>query len=79
LGAEDRKRPLGEGWHLRRRSEIHPDQAARLPHRIGLGLEPFLEGRVGNVGRIEYGAVNRELPAVIDATNATGFDASQRQ
>ena len=71
--------PGRERRHLLGRAEIGPQEAARLARRIGLGLEPLAEVCIGAIRHVEDRAVDRELPAVIEAAQALVLVASERQ
>ena len=73
------ERPAREGRHLRRRPEIDPDQPARLARGIGPRFETILEARIGDVGRLEHGAVHGKFPAVVDTADSARLDAAERQ
>src|SRR3546814_13487691 len=61
------------------RADIRPDEPAILYHGIGIGLLALAIGAVGMVGRIEDRAVDRKFPAMVEACNASIFDAAERQ
>src|SRR5262249_53678589 len=58
---------------------VGPHYAAFFAHRISGGLDALLEALVAIVRRLENGAVNRELPAMVEAADAAFLDAAQRQ
>ncbi len=72
-------RIVGQGGLLLCGSEIHPDEAAGLAHRISPGLEAILEFRIHDIRRLEHLAVGVELPTMIDTAQPALFDTAEHQ
>src|SRR5438270_11986259 len=71
---------VGEGRLQLWGAEVDPDELAGLAHRIGRRLHPLLEGALRRLGRrLLDRAIDAELPAVIEAANATVLDPAQHQ
>ena len=61
-------------------TQIDPDHAGRLTGWIGVGANAIFEDGLGRlVGHVQAGAVDVELPAVVDAAQAAVFVAAVNQ
>src|ERR1700741_4986203 len=62
-----------------RRAKIRPDQSTGFLDRVGLGAETGFECWVGNVRCFHLGSIDRELPAMKEASDAVTFAASYNE
>src|ERR1700741_324326 len=62
-----------------RRAKIRPDQSTGFLDRVGLGTETGFECWVGNVRCFHHGSIDRELPAMKEASDAVTFAASYNE
>src|SRR5579871_6356094 len=69
-----------QGWWRLAWTHIRPDDAVALDTRICGGLDLVLEIRLGRfVGHVDAGAVDRELPTVVHASQTALFVTSEEQ
>src|SRR4051794_19790372 len=71
---------VGQGWRVGAWAKVGPDDAAALVGSIGGCLYLLLEVGLGwFVGHVDARAVNSELPAVVHASEAGLFVATEEQ
>src|SRR5436190_16792397 len=78
-GRNVKEGPLRKWRRLLRGSQVDPNITPSLAYRKGACPEALFEARIRHVWCFHHRAVNRILPAVIEAANAVVFYPAERQ